>query len=525
MTKKNKEYWRERFEQLEKASHQNAQSTYLQIEDTFFQVQREIENKINNWYVRFANNNKITMAEAKRLLNSNELKELKWDVQEYIKYGRENKLNGNWIKELENASARFHISRLEALKIQTQQSLEKLFENELDEVDKMVSNSYTNNYYHTMFEMQKGFNIGFRIGTIDENKLSKIVNRPWAVDGKNFSERIWGKKTTLINELHKQLTSMCIQGKAPDNVIKYMAKKFNVTKAQAGNLVMTENAYFSELARKDCFNDLDVERYEIVVTLDLHTSEICQEQDGKKYNMKDYETGVTAPPFHNYCRSTTAPYFDDDYDIADTRIARDEDGKTYYVPNDIKYKDWYDKYIKDDLKKLTKNDKIRDNEIIRNLNKLKIEYNPVQKLKSALTDDEIIQKVGGGDTTRGSCSSLGFAYIANKNGLDVLDFRGGASQEFFSKTSNICEIAKLHGVKSNIEENFNDIMGTMNLLKTVEDGKEYYLATGEHAAIIKKIEKRYQYLELQSPKENGFKILTSERLKKRFGCKQSHSVA
>ena len=87
MTKKNKEYWRERFEQLEKASHQNAQSTYLQIEDTFFQVQREIENKINNWYVRFANNNKITMAEAKRLLNSNELKELKWDVQEYIKYG------------------------------------------------------------------------------------------------------------------------------------------------------------------------------------------------------------------------------------------------------------------------------------------------------------------------------------------------------------------------------------------------------------------------------------------------------
>ena len=30
MTKKNKEYWRERFEQLEKASHQNAQSTYLQ---------------------------------------------------------------------------------------------------------------------------------------------------------------------------------------------------------------------------------------------------------------------------------------------------------------------------------------------------------------------------------------------------------------------------------------------------------------------------------------------------------------
>ena len=27
-------------------------------------------------------------------------------------------------------------------------------------VDKMASNTYTNNYYHTMFEMQKGFNVG-----------------------------------------------------------------------------------------------------------------------------------------------------------------------------------------------------------------------------------------------------------------------------------------------------------------------------------------------------------------------------
>ena len=44
----------------------------------------------------------------------------------------------------------------------------------------------------------------------------------------------------------------------------YLSKKFNTSKAQAGNLVMTENAYFSQLAQKDCFNDLDVEKYEIV---------------------------------------------------------------------------------------------------------------------------------------------------------------------------------------------------------------------------------------------------------------------
>ena len=528
MANKNSEYWQQRFGQLENASHQEAMTVYSRIEESFYQAQKEIENKINSWYVRFANNNEITINEAKKLLNSNELKEFKWDVQEYIKYGHENELNELWMKELENASTKYHISRLEALKIQTQQTMEKLFGNELDEVDNLTKNSYINNYFHTMFEYQKGFNVGFNVTNIDQNKLSKIVNKPWAVDEKNFSERIWGNKTKLINELHNELTKMCLTGKSPDESIKYLSKKFNTSKAQAGNLIMTENAYFSQLAQKDCFNALDVEKYEIVATLDSHTSEICKEQDGKVYDMKDYQPGITAPPFHNYCRSTTVPHFDDDFDLEGERAARDEDGKTYYVSDKMKYEDWYNKYVQDEvnLKNTPKNDKINisNNEIIKQLKDLKIEYNPVQKLDESLTTDEIVQKISGGDMTKGSCSSLGFAYIANKNGLDVLDFRGGSSQDFFSTTSNIYKISQLPGVKSIVAENTNDIMATTSLLKTLEEGKEYYLATGNHAAIVRKIENTYEFLELQSPKENGFKQLTTNILKNRFHCKQTHSI-
>lgn len=528
MANKNSEYWQQRFGQLENASHQEAMTVYSRIEESFYQAQKEIENKINSWYVRFANNNEITINEAKKLLNSNELKEFKWNVQEYIKYGHENELNEHWMKELENASTKYHVSRLEALKIQTQQTMEKLFGNELDEVDNLTKNSYINNYFHTMFEYQKGFNVGFNVTNIDQNKLSKIVNKPWAVDEKNFSERIWGNKTKLINELHNELTKMCLTGKSPDESIKYLSKKFNTSKAQAGNLIMTENAYFSQLAQKDCFNALDVEKYEIVATLDSHTSEICKEQDGKVYNMKDYQPGLTAPPFHNYCRSTTVPHFDDDFDDEGERAAKGEDGKTYYVSDKMKYEDWYNKYVQDEvnLKNTPKNDKINisNNEIIKQLKDLKIEYNPVQKLDESLTTDEIVQKISGGDMTKGSCSSLGFAYIANKNGLDVLDFRGGSSQDFFSTTSNIYKISQLPGVKSIVAENTNDIMATTSLLKTLEEGKEYYLATGNHAAIVRKIENTYEFLELQSPKENGFKQLTTNILKNRFHCKQTHSI-
>lgn len=363
MAKKNSDYWKGRFEQLEEASHKKAEAVYASIENSYIQAQKEIESKINNWYVRFANNNQITINEAKRLLNSQELKELKWDIQEYIKYGKENRLNDIWMKELENASAKYHISRLESLKIQTQQSMEVLFGNQLDEIDRMATNIYSDEYYHSCYELQKGFNIGWKIASIDENKLQKIISKPWAIDGKNFSERIWGNKTKMVNELHNQLTIMCVQGKSPDNAIKYMSKKFNTSKSQAGNLVMTESAYFSSLAQKDCFNDLDVEKYENVATLDSHTSAICQDMDGTVFDMNNFEPGVTAPPFHNYCRTTTVPHFDDDYDFVGERAARDDKGNTYHVPDNLKYKDWYNKYVVDgeELKKEMKNVKINNN--------------------------------------------------------------------------------------------------------------------------------------------------------------------
>ena len=342
-------YWKKRFEALEAASNKYGIETYRKIEPAFDSAFRQIESEITLWYERLAKNNGVTMQEARQWLNANELKEFQWDVQEYIKYGRENAINQQWIKELENASAKYHISRLEALKVRTQQAVEVAFGNELDEVDAMVKKIFTNDYYHSIYEMQKGFNIGWEIGQIDERKLEKIVSSPWATDGKHFSERIWNSRTQLVSELHNQLTRTCILGKPPDDAIKAISKKFNTSKNQAGRLVMTEQAYFHSVAQQEAFKELDVEEFEVVATLDNLTSEICQEMDGKHFPMKDYEPGVTAPPFHPWCRSVTVPYFDDDFDVGE-RAARDEDGKTYYVPADMTYPEWKQAMVDGDMK-------------------------------------------------------------------------------------------------------------------------------------------------------------------------------
>lgn len=358
----NADYWKDRFGQLEAAQNQKGADTYEEIEKIYRQAQREIEGKINTWYHRFAENNGISMTEARKMLFGADLKEFKWDVHDYIRYGEENAVSQAWMKELENASARFHITRFEALKLQVQQSMEQVFGNQLDCVDAAMRRIYQDGYYHTAYELQKGFGIGWDIAGLDQKHLEKVIAKPWAVDGKNFSERIWGNKQKLISEIHNELTQNVILGRDPQKAIDAIARKMKTSKYNAGRLVMTEEAYFSSLAQRDCFQALDVEQYEIVAVLDSRTSEICQEMDGKVFPIKDFKAGVTAPPFHVFCRSTTVPYFEEDFGIIGQRVATGKDGKMYYVPADMGYEKWKKVFVdggdKSGLQEISSDDKI-----------------------------------------------------------------------------------------------------------------------------------------------------------------------
>lgn len=539
----NAEYWKQRFTQLEAAQNRKGATAYLEMEKQYKAAQNELEAQIARWYQRFADSNGISLAQAKQWLKGQDLAEFKWDVKEYIKYGKENAINGAWMQELENASSKFHISRLEALQIQTQNSLETMFAQQLGTMKKALSDVYTSGYYHTAYTVQQGFGLGWDIAGLDQAQIEKVLSKPWAVDGYNFSTRIWNSKTKLIGEVHNELSKNLLTGADPQKAIDSLAKKMGTSKSNAGRLVMTEQAYFSSAAQKDCFNDLDVEEYEIVATLDSHTSDICRSLDGKVFKMSDYKPGVTAPPFHVYCRSTTAPHFKENFNAGE-RAARGADGKTYYVPDDATYSEWKKAFVdgdksgfaevqKNHFSRTEKRGAIKPKEqseaakfIEQACTTENVEHRAVQALPKQLTSDEIIERLAGGDMTQGSCSSLAFAYIGNKNGLDVLDFRDGGSRRVFSMNKNIMKMLELPGVEGSITKVKKEVQGTIDVLKNLELNKEYYLATGKHAAIVRKLDTGYQYLELQSKYQNGW--IPFERygsmattLNKRFGCRKT----
>lgn len=335
------EYWAERFVQLEDSNHRTADETMTAIDDAYRQASQDVERQLSAWYQRFADNNGIVdMSQARRLLNAGELKELKWTVEQYIQHGKENGVSADWSKELENASARFHVTRLEALKLNVQQSVEVLFGNQLDQMDLMMRQTYLGSYYHTAFLIQRGAGVGWDIAALNQNAIQAAINRPWATDGRNFSERIWSNKTALISELQRNLTQSLMTDNTCDKTINVLMKRFDVSHNQAARLVYTENAYIQAVAQGESYRENFVKKYQFIATLDDRTSDICRAMDGGVYDIQDYKPGETAPPLHPWCRSATAPYYEGLAGIGE-RAARDpETGQTYYLPRETKYEDW-----------------------------------------------------------------------------------------------------------------------------------------------------------------------------------------
>lgn len=337
-------YWTKRFEEEEKQRNISNKAYTKEIERQYKIAENKIKSDIEKWYIRIADNNQISLADAKKLLTKDELKEFKWTLAEYTQKAK----SGAWKKELENASARIHLQRLEALQLQVQNSIETLRNKENEMLEDYLIKNYEDTYYHSLYEISKGLNLKTSFATLDRNKINQVIGKPWLSDGKTFSDRIWQDKEQLINTLRTKITQSFITGstldEAVEDISKFVSDKIKNKEYVARRLLETESAAYASKAQIEAFKSIDVEKYEIVATLDLHTSEICQEMDGKVFNISDYEVGVTASPFHCNCRSVIAPYFDDD----PTRASRDENGE-YKEVKYMNYKEWKDQYIKKEV--------------------------------------------------------------------------------------------------------------------------------------------------------------------------------
>ncbi len=323
-------YWAQRMRFYEQACAQKNAKITAEIEAAFSKANSDIEKDLEYWYGRLAKNNGISLAAARRLLDADELAEFKWSVDEYMAKAMQSG-NGKWFKELENASARVHISRLEAMKISMRNTLESAFATENSIVTNMAANTYRDAVRHTAAEMEKLFKAEFNIAEIDDEKIQKLIRKPWTSDARTFSDRIWSKKNEMINALQEELTRGCIYGRSLDDTIARMEKfvdaKFKNVKYAARRIVVTESAYFRVLGTRDELMELGVTEFQVDLPIDSKTCEICREMNGRIFPMSEFAVGLNAPPFHPNCENgSIIPMADEDFEAA-LKEAREKDEK------------------------------------------------------------------------------------------------------------------------------------------------------------------------------------------------------
>ena len=495
MAQKNRDYWEERQVKREAKAFTTIQDIEKEYKIALEKAKQNINKELSRIGTTYIKDNNLSYHEALKLLKGDEYKVWKKDLHDYMKeYNKLLKTAPLEAKklylEIETLSAKSRMSHLDSLRAQVDMEMVKL----IFGVEDSAKNALTSVYRDTFIEVTKDLGIN---AIVSRDKIKTVLDRPWS--GANFSQRIWSNTDKLAQTVKQEIVNGMIQGINLQTMAKRVSERFETAKKNdVERLLRTEVNYTLNQAILDGYKEAGIEKYEFSATLDSRTSQICSELHGEVFEIKKIAVGLNYPPMHPRCRSTTIPIVD--YESL-AKQARDEIGEKDNNDNEP--------LTNDENKSINKESKepIPNTFTMTWAQNDKVEYIEVKKLQKELTTEEIIKKLGGGDQTKGSCSSLAFAYIGNRNGYDVLDFRGGISTEIFATTRSIVEIANLDGIESKVIKKANDYKAVKELLTFVKEKKEYYLETGKHAAIIRIGNRGFEYLELQSETENGFKKL------------------
>ncbi len=338
------EYWKKRYEEeMERVMHQadGPKKDLRKYADT---VIRRLEKDINDWYQWYANENGMSLADAKKQLDARELKAFNMDLEEYRAIAERDELSEEHKKMLKQASARQQLDRVQELYINTVQELESWAKYQDSTISDLLSNVYESSNYRTAWMTQSMKGQYDMYAQVDHRTIQRIIDSPWTPDGKNFSARIWDNRKQLATSLQNDFIQALIAGDGTATMSEAIAKRMNTSYNNANRLVETELARVHSQAFMDCMAELDVDAVEILATLDNKTSPICRRMDGKIVQRKDAKPGITIPPFHCHCRSTTVPYIPAVY--GSERAARDpKTGKTVFVDGELDYGEWKKWYI------------------------------------------------------------------------------------------------------------------------------------------------------------------------------------
>ena len=341
---KNKDYWTKRkanliYEQMDKAEKQADK-----FDEIYKQSKAYLDKQINKVFDKFQRDYGLSERDARQVLKN--MKDQK-DLNELRKVleARPNDPNiQRLLADLDSPAYAYRMKRLERLNDDIDRMRESIYHSEKKGSDAFYSDLMKDSYYKATFDLQQQTGLAYSFSSLPETEIKRLRGLKWT--GEAYSDRIWSNTGALASSVKDELLVSLMTGRSTRDTAQAIAERFEVGQNNARRLVRTESAFFHNQMELLSYEDAEITRYRFIAVLDRRTSHICQEHDNKVYDTDKAVPGVNYPPLHPWCRSTTIAHDDDiDYSKLERRARNPETGKVEYVPADMSYKEWYNKYV------------------------------------------------------------------------------------------------------------------------------------------------------------------------------------
>ncbi len=287
MARTPKGYWEKRQTELMKRLEKGTENTINSLIEAYEQATKNINKEISRIFKNYA---KDTGLDKKTLVQLLSKKESELHYKNLLEVINNNITDDNIKKKLlakYNAPAySYRINRYQALQENIDIELKKLANIEQDITKIRYVDTINETYYRNIFNTQQNLGFAFSFAQIDNRTINLLLNENW-FNKANYSKRIWNNSEKLGNYLKTQLTADTMSGKSIQKISKELSEYMNVGIYNATTLVRTEVNHFANEAEMLSYEELGVEKYRFIATLDNVTCEHCGSLDNKVFDVKD----------------------------------------------------------------------------------------------------------------------------------------------------------------------------------------------------------------------------------------------
>ena len=294
-------YWSKRLKQ-ELLAKQASEADVDKAMSALYRVhQTNIEKEIQAFYQKYADDEGVSISEAKKRAD-------KVDVQVFAdkakRYVKEKDFSPQANAELKLYNLKMRVSRAELLQYNMDLELLALGEGERQLTEKFLRAGFADEV-----KSQSGI-LGEYIKNPKtvERSMEAVLNVPF--EGVTWSERIWERQQALRQVVARTSHETLVRGRNAMAMIPELRREFGVSKSSAKRLAVTEVARVQSEAQKISMIENGFDEYEYIA--EPTACPICAKLDGNIYKVSEMEPGKNCAPMHPHCHCSTAPHMDRD---------------------------------------------------------------------------------------------------------------------------------------------------------------------------------------------------------------------